>query len=182
MASIVKRQNRHGEVTSYQVKWRENGRQCNASFDAPSQAEMFKKVLELNDHNSIPESLILAAASRKPTLTEVAEMHLKRLTDIGEYQMHIYERMLVNHINPKIGTIPIDMISEEDLADWVEYMKAKPRAPKTIANVHGLIHSVMKLAIRKEYRTDNPCLETRLPKADHTVRNEMCQEFWTLVF
>ncbi|WP_346922747.1 tyrosine-type recombinase/integrase [Glutamicibacter creatinolyticus] len=172
MASIQARKNSKGIVTSYRVRWREGGRESaisSESFDTLAAAEMFKKVLELNDHNSAKaERQILSAASSTPKILDVAHQHLKRLSDIAVHTMHTYERMIENHIEPKLGNIPSDMLSEEDLADWVLWMRGKGLSPKTIKNVHGFLYSIMGTAIYRGYRPDNPCEHTRLPKNDAT--------------
>lgn len=169
MASLIPRKNAKGIITSYQVKWRVNGKQDNDSFDTLAEAEMFKKVLEACDHDALKaERQILSASSDSPKIRDVAETHLKRLSDISVHTMHTYERMLANHINPKLGDLPVNLLTEEDLAEWVTYMRGKDLSPKTINNVHGFLYSVIKTAIYKKYRADNPCEHTRLPKADHT--------------
>lgn len=172
MASIQARKNSKGIITSYRVRWREGGResaQSYESFDTLPEAEMFKKVLELNDHNSRKaERQILSAASDTPKIIDVAQQHLKRLSDIAVHTMHTYERMIENHLEPRLGGIPANMLSEEDLAEWVRWMRDKGLSPKTIKNVHGFLYSVMGTAIYKGYRPDNPCEHTRLPKNDHT--------------
>lgn len=172
MASIQERKNAKGIITSYRVRWREHGRSGpleHETFKDKAQAETFKRILELNGHDSVKtERDVLRAASVTPALSDVAEQHLDRLTDLGTATMNEYRRDLRNHIIPKLGHIPISNIDEDDLIEWVKYMKAKGLAPKTIANVHGLIFSIMKTAIYKKYRADNPCEHTRLPKADHT--------------
>lgn len=172
MASIQERKNAKGIITSYRVRWREFGRSgpvVHETFKDKAQAETFKRILEINGHDSVKtERDIFRAASVTPALSEVAEQHFARLTDVGTATMNEYRRDLKNHIIPKLGHVPISNIDEDDLLAWVHYMKDKGLAPKTIANVHGLIFSIMKTAIYKKYRADNPCEHTRLPKADHT--------------
>lgn len=172
MASIQERKNAKGIVTSYRVRWREGGGSgpvTHEKFDTKAEAETFKRILEINGHDSIKtERDIFRAASVTPTLSVIAEQHFERLTDVGAATMIEYRRDLKNHINPQLGHIPIANIDEDDLLAWVHYMKDKGLAPKTIANAHGLIFSIMKTAIYKKHRADNPCEHTRLPKADHT--------------
>jgi integrase len=82
-------------------------------------------------------------------------------------------------IAPAIGAHrPVDSITEDDVQRWVDAMvsgkvgarvvngKLTPLSPKTIANRHGLLHSVFKFAAARgqRYITTNPCAETVLPK------------------
>lgn len=169
MASLIERKNSKGQTTSWQVRWREYGAQQSQSFDESTAAVTFKRILEsCNGDSKAAERKILSAASRAPSFADVAGMHLKRLTNIGEHAMGDYERMLRQHILPVLGDIPIDMVSEEDVADWISGMKDKGLAPKTIKNVHGLLFSIMKTAVSKRLRADNPCEQSRLPKSTHT--------------
>lgn len=172
MASIQVRKNAKGVVTSYRVRWREQGRYGPLeyeTFKTEAQAQMFKKVLELNDHDSNKaEREILAAASDSPQLTAVAELHLSLLKNIAIHTRHTYERMIINHIAPLIGHLPVDMIQDTDISEWVDAMVAKGLSPKTISNVHGFLYAVMKFAVGKEFTTTNPCTETELPPEEHT--------------
>jgi integrase len=54
----------------------------------------------------------------------------------------------------------------------VRLIGEKGLAPKTIANVHGLLSAAMTTAVRLGYRADNPCVGVVLPKSVAT-RDEM---------
>ena len=73
---------------------------------------------------------------------------------------------------------PVDSVTEDDVQRWVDGMASGkigarlvkgelvPLSPKTIANRHGLLHSVFKFAAARgqRYIPVNPCSETDLPK------------------
>jgi integrase len=169
MSTIVDRINARGEVTSVQVKWRRNGERFARKFKDRAQAELFATILEeCGGDAAKAERAILKRASDSPTIEAVAKQHLARLTDVTPHTLHTYERMIVNHVSPKLGTIPIDMLTDTDLAEWVAWMRERGKSAKTISNVHGFLYSVIKYAVRRHLRNDNPCEETRLPKNDHT--------------
>lgn len=82
-------------------------------------------------------------------------------------------------IAPAIGAHrPVADVTEDDVQRWVDDMvagktgartvngKLTPLSPKTIANRHGLLHSVFKYAAARgqRYIATNPCAETELPK------------------
>lgn len=82
-------------------------------------------------------------------------------------------------IGPAIGAHrPVDAITEDEVQRWVDGMTAGrigartvkgqlvPLSPKTIANRHGLLHSVFKFAAARgqRYIATNPCTDTVLPK------------------
>ena len=84
------------------------------------------------------------------------------------------------------GLRPVDEVTEDDVQRWVDGMAAgtisprlvkdkatdppttrtAPLKPKTIANRHGLLHSVFKFAAARGHRyiSVNPCADTALPK------------------
>ncbi|KUM31617.1 hypothetical protein AQ436_00305 [Arthrobacter sp. EpRS66] len=172
MASLVERKNKAGKVTSYRVQWRRGGREAPLEYDTfkdKRDAETFKRILEMNNHDSVKtEREIIRASNRSPTLFAVFEQHMARLTNLSDGTLQGYRRDWKNHIAPMFKDTPVETIDEDDLAEWVAYMKDKKRSPKTIANVHGFFYSLMKTAVSRKYRADNPCEETRLPKNDAT--------------
>ena len=172
MATIYARKNKDGKVTSYRVQWREGGRDSPIqyeSFKKQEQAETWKRLLEINGHDTAKAFRDASrAATSSPTLMVVAEAHLKRLTNISASTMANYRSYLKHHLTEVIGSVPVDRITEEDLSEWVTYMRGKGRSAKTIANVHGLLYSIMDTAVYKGHRVDNPCKHTRLPKDEAT--------------
>lgn len=172
MASLIERKNKDGKVTSYRVQWRRGGRESPLEYEAFKDrrtAETFKRMLEMNNHDSVKtEKEILRASTRSPALFAVFEQHMARLTNISDGTLQGYRRDWKNHIAPIFQDIPVSTIDEDDLADWVTYMKGKKLSPKTIGNVHGLLYSLMRTAVKRKYRADNPCEETRLPKSQVT--------------
>ncbi len=83
---------------------------------------------------------------------------------------------LRNHILPMLGAYRLD-----DLVDglvvqaWVAELAApRPRgrglAPKTIRNIHGVLHQLLQAAVRQRLIATNPCAQTALPRV---VRREM---------
>lgn len=169
MASIEERKNKDGRVTSWRVVWRDNGQKHAQTVDSEAAALQWKAVLEAAKHNTAKaERALLAQLSDGPTFATVADEHMKRLVDITPGTLNTYHRMLDNHLLPAFGEMPIDQITEDDVAGWVAHMRDLGRSPKTIRNVHGLLFSVMRTAVKRKHRPDNPCMETRLPKSTRT--------------
>lgn len=177
MASIEERTNQAGAVTSYRVIWRHDGQKHAQRFETKGDAEDWVELLRVarGDPEKATNAL-LRATSKAPTLNEVATAHLARLTDITPHTLHNYRQMLANHIASPLGDIPVDQISEQDVAEWVMGLRELGRSPKTIRNIHGFLHGVMSHAVRRKLRPDNPCEETRLPKA---VRKDEAMQFLT---
>src|SRR5690606_33368005 len=69
------------------------------------------------------------------------------------------------------GDVGVDMIDRADIEAWVKRRSTtptkrtkRPPAPKTVANEHGLISTIMEHAVRRGHRLDNPAKGVRLPK------------------
>lgn len=65
--------------------------------------------------------------------------HIDLLTAVGSDTRAHYRQQLAAHIAPSIGPYPVSAMSYRHMAGWVRAMSEKGLAPKTIANVHGLL-------------------------------------------
>jgi integrase len=70
--------------------------------------------------------------------------------------------IVANHLVPALGKMRLDEIGPTAIRTLVSNL-AKKRAPKTVRNVHGVLHSVMALAVAEGLIVANPCKGSRLP-------------------
>lgn len=70
--------------------------------------------------------------------------------------------IIKNHLVPAFGPMRLDEIGPTAVRTLVSDL-AKTRAPKTVRNVHGVLHSVMALAAAEGLILANPCKGSRLP-------------------
>lgn len=169
MASIETRKSKDGSRTSYRVIWRDDGRRQTLTLPTQGDAEHWKALLEAHGHSTTrAEAALLAERSAAPTVERAVAEHIARLYDVTVHTRATYERMLANWIAPQLGHLPVDTVTEDDVAALVAAMVAARRSPKTIRNVHALLNATMVAAIRRGDRAgSNPCEVTRLPKAQH---------------
>lgn len=73
------------------------------------------------------------------------------------------EGICTNHLIPAFGTRRLDDIGPVAIETLISGLVGR-RAPKTIRNVHGVLHNIMGLAVREGLLAANPCIGTRLPK------------------
>jgi integrase len=66
------------------------------------------------------------------------------------------------HLIPTFGKARLDQIGALAVETFVSQLVAR-KAPKTVRNIHGVLHSVFALAVRDGRLTANPCVGTRLP-------------------
>lgn len=117
---------------------------------------------------AVLRELILTDASRPqtaddtPTVSQLGRMLLARLEREARKPSHIetVHYHLVNHIDPLLGDLPASQVLGSDVQRLVDRMVRAGRAPKTIRNVVGTLHSLLAQAVK-----DNPAAVAKLPPA-----------------
>ncbi|MCU1574233.1 MAG: site-specific integrase [Micrococcaceae bacterium] len=154
---------------SYVVRWRapETRTQQGITFASEVEAATLKRLLDANGQSfQIAQDALLDARRDVPSVGEVVQEHIDLLVRPWVGTVRTYQTMLDLHIVPVLGSIAVDRLHIRHLTQWISFMQAKGRSPKTIANVHGLIYAAMETVVRLKYRTDNPCKGVRLPSVD----------------
>ncbi|ADU15920.1 integrase [Mycobacterium phage Taj] len=176
MAFIRPRKRAHG--IGYAVLHKVNGQQTSlGTFDDEKEAEEFRDAV-----NSIgAEKAMLAwgitptkqAARRStaPTVSEWLERYINSRTGVTKTTLHDYSSYLKHDIAPVLGAIPIDLLTSDDIAAWVQGLAARELAGKTIANRHGFLSAALNAAVAAHEIPHNPAIGTRIPR---TERKEMC--------
>jgi integrase len=172
--------------TSFQIKWRMDGRWQSETFTDPRLAAEFRAAVEQAGH-CWPEGWVKGEgwaldvpAEPEPvkvTFAEVADgpggyfawqAKRARLGKVKPRTIHDYRRVYELHLEENFGSQAFEAIDINDLADWVEARLADGAAPKTVRDQHGLLSSIMKHgAMRMKLRPDNPCKVTELPDLNH---------------
>ncbi|MGZ6854344.1 MAG: tyrosine-type recombinase/integrase [Mycobacteriaceae bacterium] len=75
------------------------------------------------------------------------------------------ESVVRNHLRPAFGHVRLDQLGPLAVETLVSNLM-KTHAPKTVRNVHGVLHNVMKMALREGLIVANPCEGTRLPEGE----------------
>lgn len=74
------------------------------------------------------------------------------------------------HIIADLGELTLDELTPSAVQAWINDM-AKELAPKTVANCHGQLYSLMDWAVYERKIRGNPCARTTLPElVDHEMR------------
>lgn len=69
------------------------------------------------------------------------------------------------HLIPAFGSVRLDELGPLAVETLISRL-TETRAPKTVRNVHGVLHNVMALAVREGLIVSNPCAGTRLPEGE----------------
>ena len=174
MASVRERRRSDG-TRSFAVLWRdpETGRQTSLTYDDERDARVAKELIEAaGGHAAEAARIAEAVRAPGPLVRDVVAEHIDLLTGVGADTRSHYRGQLAAHIAPVLGAYPVAALTNRYIAGWVRLMAEKGLAPKTIANVHGLLSAAMTTAVRLGYRGDNPCVGVVLPKSVAT-RDEM---------
>ncbi|MFJ6935672.1 tyrosine-type recombinase/integrase [Streptomyces sp. NPDC101132] len=187
MASVHPRKNRAGEITSYQVKWRDGGTRAGAqqseSFEDETAAGVFKEAVDDAGQHWPPgwvkgRGYIAAetAAEDAYRFRVYARRVIENRTGIEERYRAACQKELEKWIYPTFGECDVRSVehfSGDTIKAWVRVLertrvtrgrmpdgspKARPMSPKTIRNLHGLLSSILNEAVRAE-----PPLRSRNP-------------------
>jgi integrase len=102
----------------------------------------------------------VAAADRSEQLTvaEVGDRYLDHLETLNRRPstMADYRSTLRVHIAPFFAGKSINSVEPEDVERFMAAKRREGKAPKSIANYTGLLHSILKYAIRRGWRREGP--------------------------
>ena len=178
MASIEKRETSTG--TSWRVRLRHAGRRHNLAFVSERDARRWMALAEVNPEQALAALHADADAPPPPTVADMVRAHIDQLTGIEPGTRSAYAGHLSRWIEPHpIGSRLATALTRADVGRWVTWLAEEAPVAgrddpglsgKTISNVHGLLSSACKSAVRDGLRADNPCEGIRLPRTSHRER------------
>lgn len=141
------------------------GKQIQKSFTGKTQKEVREKMQAA------------AVAVNENTYTELSKLTVAQWLDIweDEYLGDIkpltaasYKRTVKNHIKPALGAIRLQALSAHEIQKlYNEAQKGdEPLSPKTIKNLHGVVHKALQQAVELGYIKFNPSDACKLPRAE----------------
>lgn len=84
--------------------------------------------------------------------------HVKPLTE------HNYAKEVKKHIKPNLGAIRLDALNAHAIQMFINKLRRSGLAPKTVENIHGILHSALEQAVAVGYLRVNPSKGCKLPK------------------
>lgn len=174
------------------------------SFDNPKDAKTFKALVDAHGQHWPPnwvKGFGFVAANEPAKKLEItlfrewAPKVIAQRTGVDARTRRDYMRLIERLMYPWFGDL--DVRNEEQFCDdvvklWVNDLEAgerrpgepedeptkwtrRPYSPKYIANLHGLLFTIMQAAVehRPPLRSYNPCANTRLPRKDDRIEEEM---------
>ena len=153
------------------------GKQVQRSVYAPTQAEARKKLSQAVadiDEGTYTEPSRL-------TLGQWLDMWFKDYTaNLKPQTLKSYETHIRVNIKPYIGNIKLSALTAHDIQALYNLLsrgtpEKKPLSPKTIKNLHGVLHKALQQAVELfliRVNTSDPCKLPRVQKAEITPLNE----------
>jgi hypothetical protein len=111
-----------------------------------------------------------AAPDERLTVTDAGQRYLHHLTALGRKRSTLmdYESTLRVHLAPYFGPVAIDRIGPEHVEGFMAAKASEGKAPKSVLNYVGLLHSIFEHAQRRGWTTTNPCKLVDKPRVpDH---------------
>jgi integrase len=162
MASVNPRPTADGGLT-WQVRWRQDGRQHSVTFESENAARLNAKRITVLGR--LPDDLRIGEPHDAATVAAAIDRHLAQLVGVQDDTRADYERIAASHLAP-LADVLVPDVDRTVLARWVSTMRDDGLSPKTIKNVHGLLSAVMATAVRDGMADANPCVGMRLPRSD----------------
>lgn len=139
------------------------GKQIQRSFYGKTQAEVRKKVQEAAlavDNGTYKDPCSLTVAEWLSIWESEYLARVKYTTKLN-YSQHIK-----NHLVPAFGSIRLQELSTPMIQRFYNSLTI---SPKTIKNVHGVLHRALQQAVKIGYLTYNPSDACELPRVEKPV-------------
>lgn len=155
MASV--QPTRHG---TFEVKWRENGRQKSESRKTKGEAERLKVEVE----NRVAGGRHVVRSKDAPTLETFAASWLAGRNDLEDSTKRKYTEWLEVHILPSLGHISVADLRPRRLQEWQDTRLAEGAGPAVLGKAQSLLSQILKKAVLPyEYLDVNPVLALDRP-------------------
>ena len=181
MAHIQKRAAANGP--RWRVVYRIDGKQVTDTFANERGAAEYAALVDRIGGKAAREVLGARRGSRGagklPTVAQALEQHVDALTGITEGTRRDYRKMAANIAASNLGPLPVDAVTEQAVARWVDAQKV---SAKTIRNRHGLLYAAMRRQVKAGAIAVNPCEDTRIRRTERQTEMTTLtpNEFWTI--
>jgi integrase len=112
--------------------------------------------------------LRVAPPEERLNFAEVGERYLRHLAPLGRKRSTVqdYESTFRIHLRPFFGDAAMERIGRGEIEAFVAFERRQGRAPKSVLNYLGLLHSIFAYAEKRGWTNGNPCKLVDKPRAD----------------
>ncbi len=86
------------------------------------------------------------------------------LNSVKPLTKHNYNKQVQKHLKPALGTARLEALDTHTIQRFYNSLIASGLSPKTVKNVHGILHCALQQAIACDYISRNPADACKLPK------------------
>lgn len=162
-------------TTTWRVRLRVAGRQTSETFTTEVAAKGFAaRVADIGAAAAIAERARrdIAADEYVPTLAEWLPQYIDQLTGVTDRTRLDYARIAERTWLPRLGALPLDLITRADVAAWVNAADRAGLSGKTIANAKSLLSAALAAAVLAGRIDANPAFRMRTPRGGEEERRD----------
>jgi len=86
------------------------------------------------------------------------------LNSVKPLTKHNYNKQVQKHFKPALGAVRLDALDTHTIQRFYNSLSASGLSPKTVKNLHGILHCALQQAIACGYLSRNPADACKLPK------------------
>ena len=142
------------------------GKQIQRSVSGKTQKEVTKKLKEATAALDAGTYI----APNKMSVGEWLDIWTKEyLGGVKPATLYSYQAAVRNHLKPKLGAIKLETLSPHMVQTFYNELgqdqsDRKALSPKTVKNIHGILHKAMQKAVLNGYIRFNPANDCELPQ------------------
>lgn len=139
------------------------GKQIQRSFSGKTQAEVRKKM-------QVAAVELDAGTYQEPSKISLGAWldtwEADYLGDVKPFTKASYHVQITNHIKPALGAVKLQALTAPQVQRFYNSLQQgdNPLSPKSIKNVHGVLHRALKQAVEIGYIRFNPADACKLPR------------------
>ena len=143
------------------------GKQIQKSVTGKTQKEVAQKIKELT---AALDAGTYIAPSKMSVGQWLDTWQNEYLTNVKPSTVTSYEATIRNHLKPGLGALRLDALTAHDIQEFYNSLLSatenhKALSPKTIKNIHGVLHHALEQAMLNNYIRANPSNACVIPKA-----------------
>lgn len=189
LGSIRKRKRKRKDGTYYEF-WEgrittnynpATGEQIQRTVTGASQAIVIQRMREILNPTEAAEikPTVEVKSDIKPesqSLKEWSQLWVDGLVGVKSSSVFVYKRDLELYIIPSFGGMDLREIEKSDVKRWVKRLSDRGLSPKTIKDIHGVLHKMLEEAVEENWIDLNPAHNCPLPKSTKPELNHLDNE------
>ncbi|WP_165069125.1 tyrosine-type recombinase/integrase [Marisediminicola senii] len=163
----------------YRVRYRkpDHNQTTKRGFRTKREAELYLATVEL----SKAAGTYIDPLHARVTVGELGVTWIASQTHLKPSSIAVVESAWRLHVCPRWGSIPVGEIRHSEVQTWVSQLanggdKAKPKSPSSVHRAHGVLSSVLEVAVRDRKIPSNPARGVGLPRRSGRVHRYLTHE------